>query len=68
MRGFCRWCGVAIKWLRGIPYEGEIDHRSRCAGLDPMVRQKHATAAHEAAVRQFLRRANRAGNRGFRSR
>lgn len=67
MQSFCRLCGVAVTWLRGIPFEHEIDHRIRCVGIDVTSRRKHADAAHEKAVRLFLRRAGRAGNRGSHS-
>jgi len=65
---FCRWCGAEVSWRERIPYEGEIDHRSRCLGIDKQARRKYADADHEKAVLAFLHQATRGGNKEPRSR
>lgn len=50
----CRFCKVEITWVEKVPYEGEVDHRRVCQGVN-MSAEQAARAAHERLVKSFLR-------------
>lgn len=64
----CKWCGVAVMWIERIPYEGQVDHRTRCVAMEKSARRKIVDRIHETAVNQFLQAQEKTtGNKGRRS-